>query len=698
MKISEKRLRIARRFAAVICTVIVLLSAVQNTLVVRMAGGSVASLYTSLGIQVASARAAEIGKWLENSRSELRRLAESAAVKTGSSEEVLTWFRRQEDSIHSAFEYVFFCGEDGLTHLPDKNGVFVSDRPYFSAVMKEGKNVFVGNPVLSRINKKTVFHVVCAAKDAGGKTFGFFGGAVSIDMLQKISDDIKLGSGRAFIVDGNGAVITHYQKELVMKVNFAESSSFGYRGLEELTSLMTAGEKGSGTITDPQKMRYRAVFAPIPDTCGWSLCIFIPEAQVQAIACRMRLCILAASICAAAAIFLCCVFLIGRITKPLLAVEESINKIAAGAADLTTSIAVRRNDEIGRLVAGFNTFVAKLRGIIASVKKSKDNLIKIDAELRDGVRHASGAIDGIVSNMENVGSHVQEQSAIVESTSGAVTEIAQNIVSLEKMIENQSSGVTQASAAVEQMIGNITAVNTSVVKMSDEFGLLETDAAAGAQKQTVVSDTVAVIASQSEMLQEANAAIANIASQTNMLAMNAAIEAAHAGEAGKGFSVVADEIRKLSETSSEQSRSIGAELEKIMTSIASVVSASKELEASFGSVSSRIHSTDQLVRQIKQAMAEQQEGSRQIFQALRIMNDSTAEVRMSSSEMSAGNETILGEIRRLQNSTLQIGNSMREMSAAAAEITESESALSVLSEKVRAAVGEIGEQIDLFTV
>ena len=122
---------------------------------------------------------------------------------------------------------------------------------------------------------------------------------------------------------------------------------------------------------------------------------------------------------------------------------------------------------------------------------------------------------------------------------------------------------------------------------------------------------------------DANTTIQSIAEQTNLLAMNAAIEAAHAGEAGKGFSVVADEIRKLAETSAEQSNKIGEELSKIQNGIAHVVEASSESEKSFQSVSTRINLTSELITQIRGAMEEQQSGSQQILEALQAMNDST---------------------------------------------------------------------------
>ncbi len=192
--------------------------------------------------------------------------------------------------------------------------------------------------------------------------------------------------------------------------------------------------------------------------------------------------------------------------------------------------------------------------------------------------------------------------------------------------------------------------------------------------------------------------IANIAEQTNLLAMNAAIEAAHAGEAGKGFAVVEDEIRKLSETSTEQSKTIGVQLGKIRESIESVVSASAESSAAFQEVASNIKDTDELVRLIKSAMEEQTIGSKQISEALHSMNDSTQEVKSASSEMSAGNQAILQEMHNLQDATMTMKDSVTEMGIGAKRINETGAALSSVAMVMNDSIDIIGNEIDLFKV
>lgn len=390
--------------------------------------------------------------------------------------------------------------------------------------------------------------------------------------------------------------------------------------------------------------------------------------------------------------------LVRMIVRPLVHVKNNMSAIAVGNADLTQRIQQTTYDEIGQLVNGFNNFTGKMQNIVKGIQNSNGALSEAGESLDLSTEDTRNSINQIISKIDEVHGQINEQYNSVTETAGAVNEIASNIESLERMIQNQTTGVVQASAAVEEMIGNINSVNESVERMANSFEGLIANAKQGSSIQNDVNSRISQIKAQSETLQEANIAIASIAEQTNLLAMNAAIEAAHAGEAGKGFSVVADEIRKLSETSTEQSKTIGDQLTDIQNSIVEVVEACTKSSAAFETVSNGIAATDEVVRQIKDAMQEQTEGSKQISEALHSMNDSTSEVRISSHEMSEGNKQILEEVRHLQATTGIIKDSMIDMNSSAKRIDETGSTLSDISNKVRNSISEISEQVGQFKV
>jgi len=185
-----------------------------------------------------------------------------------------------------------------------------------------------------------------------------------------------------------------------------------------------------------------------------------------------------------------------------------------------------------------------------------------------------------------------------------------------------------------------------------------------------VIELVKDVSHQSEHLVETNEIIDAIASQTNLLAMNAAIEAAHAGEAGKGFSVVADEIRKLAESSSEQSKVIEGELKNVVTTISTIVDASAKADDAFGAVATQIKEANGLIQEIRMAMKEQNEGSQQVLEALEEIQNITVQIRDGSMEMNQGAAMILKEMARLEDISRKVQRSTQDIARSSDAIGE----------------------------
>lgn len=379
-------------------------------------------------------------------------------------------------------------------------------------------------------------------------------------------------------------------------------------------------------------------------------------------------------------------------------VSGSLQEMATGEADLTKRCKLFIRDEIGWLVIHFDAFCDRMQNMVKEIAGSKTDLTSYGERLSNMVQTNTTFVDEMVKNITNVDEELKNQHEKVGSAVEAVGNISDSVDKLNKLLETQESCSQTASSAVTQMVENINSVTQSVETMADEFETLQTNVNNGIMQQRGVNKQIQTIEEQSKMLNEANAVISSIADQTNLLAMNAAIEAAHAGDAGKGFAVVADEIRKLSETSSDQSKNIGSQLNAIMSSIGNCVQSSDESDKVFTSVSDKIVATGDLVRQIKNAMIEQAEGSKQISSAINEMNDATIQVRGASTDVDKAQIRITDDVHAISGSSQAVQDALDNIENGVKRIEQSDDSLVRTATEINESIYRIGSQIDQFTV
>ena len=692
---SRKRYKISVILCVILVGLIFIINAVQGVLMSTFTKKSTGESYAMDCSQITNAYSLAIANKISEYMNQMSFYSDADVFASGDDAKIVTWLKEHNGTRKTYFSSIIYAGKDGRGYT-DVGGIEnVSNERFYKEIMKNGKSSYVDNPSRDS-NGNIVFHIARAAK-VHGEIIGVFSAVVALENVKNMVDYILLGdTGQTWIIADNGTVVANANPNVVMKMNLLDSTND--ESVVEIVKKAVDGGIGTGWTKNwgGLKGNIFVTYTPIAYT-HWVFAFTIAESQMNKLGNMLRNSNLIISVLTILVLTLCTLLVSGFMLKPLGVVEKSINGIASGHADLTQRIKINSRTEIGSVVEGFNKFAEKLQSIVTEIKHSKDALAAAGEEMHSCTQETADSNSQILANIETVSTRINHQSESVHETAGEVNEIASNIESLERMIEQMVQSVSQASAAVEQMIGNIDSVNGSVKKMADQFIELEETSAIGTERQNDVNEKINQIEQESVMLQEANTAIANIARETNLLAMNAAIEA-HAGEAGKGFAVVADEIRKLSETSSAQSKTIGNQLKKIRDSIESVVSASQASSEAFNSVTDKIQSTDTLVNQIKSAMEEQSEGSRQIGSALSVMNDSTLEVRTASREMSEGNKAILSEIQQLQDATGAIKDSMQVISDTTGKITETGESLDSITKIMYNSIMEIGSQIDQFTV
>jgi len=686
-----KKTSIGRKMGLVLMIAVLFLFSILMVITSNVIKSQTTKSYYEMAREIVNGRSDEINKWIDVYKNDLKVYSEADVVKTGDPEQVIEWLHNHQQLRNQDYDYMFFCNSEGTsfrdTGLIGGVGALV-ERDYYKAMMIEGKDIFVGNVVLSKTSGQYVMPIARAAKDSRGKTFGFFVGMLGINQIKSEVEQFQIGeTGYFLLTDKNGQIVAHRNPDYVLQP---------IDSIPKVNDLVHSKKDGYVEMTLDDE-NCAAFVSQVADT-GYSIGYIVGLSEVHTATTRTQQVIIIVGIIVALILAGIFILLLNRIMARLKKINVLIRDLSSGDADLTVRLDVHHADEIGELVIGVNLFLEKFHQIMSNIKQSETELNEAGDVLANEIQNTTSTISQMSGNINLVNSQVNNQANVVENSTNSISQISQNIDYLDNMIQGQASSVVQASAAVEEMIGNINSVDKSVIKMVEEFTVLEMDTKNGIEQNSSVNGLIQKISDQSVSMVDANTTIQSIAEQTNLLAMNAAIEAAHAGEAGKGFSVVADEIRKLAETSAEQSNKIGEELSKIQNGIEHVVTASSESEKSFQAVSERINLTSELITQIRGAMEEQQSGSQQILEALQAMNDSTSKVRDAGTEMTRGGESIKGDVTELRQSMDSISTAVSDINEGTQYVNESTDNLREISSKLRVAIKKINDDVDLFKV
>ena len=408
---------------------------------------------------------------------------------------------------------------------------------------------------------------------------------------------------------------------------------------------------------------------------------------------RTLIIISAASIALAVAIIL---FSVMQVLKPITLLRSTINDMANG--DLTQRLPSKGNDEIAETSRSFNQAVEKMGMMIVAIKEQAATLSGIGNNLASDMNQTAAATNEITANIQSIKNRVVSQSASVTETHAAMEQVVGNINKINGYIENQNDHISQASTSVEKMVASARSVNDTLHKNANNVKMLMEASEIGRTGLQTVAADIQGIASESEALMQINSVIKNIASQTNLLSMNAAIEAAHAGEAGKGFAVVADEIRKLAEGSAEQSKTINAVLKKVKASIDKITNSTESVLNKFASIDASIRTVADQELQIRSAMAEQSADSTQTNSDITHVIDITSQVKTGSHEMSAGAKEVIQESANLERVTQEIAAGMNEMILGVEQINKAVNNINAIGGQNREGINVLIEEVSRFKV
>jgi methyl-accepting chemotaxis protein len=533
------------------------------------------------------------------------------------------------------------------------------ERDWYLNAKKAGYVPGFTEPYADASTDNVIISIGLTVFDPDGIDIGVIVSDITVSELTNMLNANSEAGTSTYLVNKDGLFVSNADISKVMEKDFFTES-----GLERYRSQVLS----SNTFFNLDKDIF-IYSAAIPDA-NWFLISIVPTSLVFA---DMNHTIMTMLIIGIMAIIIAVILsgvISSNLTVPIKKMVVAANSLAEMNFDI--EIGAERHDEIGAMQRALRVIRDNLQKKMSTINDEQlGKHTNISRNLNAAIKQSSEGLGVIASNMDSVQNKTDAQLGSVVQTSQAVEEIVQHIDSLEAAVETQTLNIAKSSESIEQMVEEADAVRSIVYQAHQTTSDLGKSSDAGRKVLSRLTEELKLIAEQSAFLEQANTTLVNIAAQTNILAMNAAIEAAHAGEAGRGFAVVAGEVRKLAASSDQESASISAEVKKMRASIANIQGASVETVETMGGMFAKITDMGASFDTANSAVEAQSSNGARILGALAALRETTEQVRGGSAEIQKKSGLIYQTVENLKGISQEVNRSVLDVQKASKGIAAS---------------------------